>query len=125
MIDYGVNVPNYLECLNTSMFVENIEYGERTRKSGIVIPTETMDYQGHFVRARWAKIKYKSKDINFADVGDWILLKHGHWSTSMLMTINGQETKLWYISPKSIKEGLIAISKTMPKHLEEYGFKDE
>ena len=43
----------------------------------------------------------------------------------MLMTIKGVEQKLWYISPKSLKEGVIAVSHTMPEELKEYGIKDE
>lgn len=125
MIDYGIEVSSHLECLPTSLFVEKIEYGEKKLKSGLIIPTETMDYQGQYIRPRWAKIKYKSPNINFVDIGDWILLKHGHWSTSMLMKINGEEINLWYISPKSIKEGLIAVSKTMPQELEKYGITNE
>ena len=33
MIDFGVTIPHYIECLPNSLFVKNIEYGERTLKS--------------------------------------------------------------------------------------------
>ena len=83
MIDFGVTIPHYIECLPNSLFVKNIEYGERTLKSGFIIPAEKMDYEGHFARPRWAKVFYKSDNINYIDVGDWVLLRHGHWSTSI------------------------------------------
>lgn len=124
MIDYGIDVPNYLECLSNSVMTEKMEYGERTTKSGFVIQAETMDHLGNFVRPRWSKVKYKADNIDFVDVGDWLLIEHGHWSFGMNMTINGKEEKLWYISPKSLREGLIAKSKTMPEHLKEYGIED-
>lgn len=124
MIDYGIDIPHSLECLDDTMFVENIEYGERELQSGIIIQSETMDYHGHFVRPRWAKVKYKANNIKDIEVGDYILLEHGNWSTSILANIDGKEQKIWYISPKSFKEGIIAISKTMPKHLAEYGIED-
>ena len=56
MIDFGVTIPHYIECLPNSLFVKNIEYGERTLKSGFIIPAEKMDYEGHFARPRWAKV---------------------------------------------------------------------
>ena len=42
----------------------------------------------------------------------------------MKMFINNKEETLWFISPKSFKEGVMALSKTMPKQLEEYGIED-
>jgi hypothetical protein len=125
MIDYGVTIPNYIECLPNSLFVKNIEYGERTLKSGFILPPEQMDYEGRFARPRWAKVVYKASNINYVNVGDWILLRHGHWSTSMAMTIKGEDKTLWYVSPKSIKEGLMAVSKIMPQQLKEFGIEDE
>ena len=125
MIDFGVTIPHYIECLPNSLFVKNIEYGERTLKSGFIIPAEKMDYEGHFARPRWAKVFYKSDNINYIDIGDWVLLRHGHWSTSMAMTINEKDETLWYISPKSLKEGLMAVSKTMPTQLKEFGIIDD
>ena len=70
MIDFGVTIPHYIECLPNSLFVKNIEYGERTLKSGFIVPAEKMDYEGHFARPRWAKVFYKSDNINYIDVGD-------------------------------------------------------
>ena len=125
MIDYGVTIPNYIECLPNSLFVKNIEYGERTLKSGFISPPEQMDYEGRFARPRWAKVVYKASNINYVNVGDWILLRHGHWSTSMAMTIKGEDKTLWYVSPKSIKEGLMAVSKIMPQQLKEFGIEDD
>nr|DAV17845.1 MAG TPA: chaperonin [Caudoviricetes sp.] len=125
MIDYGVTIPNYIECLPNSLFVKNIEYGERTLKSGFILPPEQMDYEGRFARPRWAKVVYKASNINYVNVGDWILLRHGHWSTSMAMTIKGEDKTLWYVSPKSIKEGLMAVSKIMPQQLKEFGIEDD
>ena len=125
MIDFGIVIPNEIQCLPNSMYVEKIEFGERQLKSGLYVPQEHMDYQGRFVRPRWAKVKYKADNINYINVGDWCLIKHGNWSLSMLMTIKGVEQKLWYISLKSLKEGVMAISHTMPEELKEYGIKDE
>lgn len=125
MIDYGINIKNYIECLPDTLYIEKIEYGERTLKNGFIIPTETMDYQGFFVRPRWAKVLYKADNIKNINVGDYILLKHGHWSSSINCKINGEEKTIWYISPKSYKEGALAITHKMPEILKEYGITDD
>lgn len=125
MIDFGIEIPEKIECLPNTMYVEKIEYGERKTKGGLVLMKEQMDYEGRFARPRWAKVRYKAENITNIEVGDWILINHGHWSTSMLMEIKGKEEKLWYISPKSYKEGVMAVSKEMPEQLKEYGIEDE
>ena len=79
-----------------------------------------MDYEGHFAHPRWAQVVYKADNIKDIEVGDYIALDHGHWTTSMKMFSNGNEETLWYVSPKSYKKGLIAMSKVMPSHLVEY-----
>ena len=124
MINYGIEIPNEIECLDDTLYVEKIEYGERTLKSGILIPIETMDYQGHFVRPRWAKVLFKADNIKNINVGDWVLINHGHWSSSINCKINGEDKTIWYISPKSYKEGFLAITHKMPEILKEYGIKE-
>lgn len=121
MIDFGIDIPNHLECLPSTMYVEDIEYGVRTTTWGFKIPQEQMDSEGNFVRPRWAKVLWKADNIKNINVGEYCLLKHGHWSSSILANINGVEKKIWYISPKSYKDGLLAKSCTKPKCLEEYG----
>lgn len=123
MIDYGANIPNEIVCLPNTMFVEKMEYGER-KKGGLFYTQEKMDMYGEFVRPRWSKVLFKADNILDVEVGDWIAQNHGNWSLGMHVTIAGQQKTIWYISPKSYKEGLIAVSKTMPEELKEYGIED-
>lgn len=125
MIEYGIDINDHIECLPDTLYVEKIEYGERTLKNGFIIPTETMDYQGFFVRPRWAKILYKADNVKNVNVGDYILLSHGRWSSSIKCTIKGIQKTIWYISPKSYKEGALAVSHKMPDCLKQYGFTEE
>ena len=120
MIDYGITVPNNLECFDNTLFVEELEHGEKQTKWGFIIPEEKMDYEGNFIHPRWAKVLSKANNIKDFEVGDWVLMKHGHWSTSLNLIINGEQVKLWYITPKNRKVGMLAISKTMPPQLTKY-----
>lgn len=125
MIEYGINIDDHIECLPDTLYVEKIEYGEKTLKNGFIIPAETMDYLGNFVRPRWAKILYKADNIKNVNVGDYILLSHGRWSSSIKCTIKGCQKTIWYISPKSYKEGALAITHKMPECLKQYGITDD
>lgn len=121
MIDYGiVDIPHEIICMPYTMFIEDLEYGERKSKGGIIIRAEYFDNNGEFVRPRWGKVLYKNDEIYDVNVGDYILLKHGRWSTSLLVKIGGKEKKIWFISKKSYKDGLMAKSTIKPKNLERY-----
>lgn len=125
MIDFGVTIPNKIVCMPNTLYVEKIEYGERKTKNGIILMKEQMDHYGNFTHPRWAKVLYKADNIDNINVGDWILMKHGHWSISMLMEIHNEPKKLWYISPKSYFEGVMGVSHTMPEYLKEYGIEED
>ena len=120
MIDFGVTIPNELVCLPSTMYVTNAEYGERKTSWGFEIPAEQMDFEGNFVRPRWFKVLWKADNIKNIEVGDWVLCRHGNWSSSIEATVAGKDITMWYISPKSYKEGVMAVSKEMPSVMKEY-----
>lgn len=121
MIDFGVTIPNELVCLPSTMYVTNAEYGERKTSWGFEIPAEQMDFEGNFVRPRWFKVLWKADNIKNIEVGDWVLISYGLWSSSIKAFVNGEEKTIYYISPKSLNNGaLMARSKEMPKVMSEY-----
>lgn len=121
MIDYGIDIKEYIECLPDTLYVENIEYGERKTKNGIYLAPEKMDYLGEFIRPRWAKVLWKSDTIKNINIGDYILISYGMWSTSILLNINGIKKKVWFVGKKAYdKKSILAVSKTKPKIYDEY-----
>jgi len=124
MIDYGIDIPNYMECLPSTMYVTEPEYGTRVTSWGFEIPPEQMDFEGNFVRPRWFKVLWKADNIKNIDVGDFCLIRHGNWTTSIQANVAGKDITMWYISPKSYKEGVMAVSKEFPSILKEYGYKN-
>lgn len=121
MIDYGISVPNSLECFKNTLFVESLEHGSKKTKWGFEIPEEKMSMDGSFVHPRWAKVIFKADNLKDIEVGDWVLISYGRWSSSIKATINGEDKDIWYVSEKSLKAGaLIAKSKDKPKQLELY-----
>lgn len=109
-----------IECLPDTFFVKNMESGIQKLESGLYIPEENMKLNQRFIRPRWCQVYKKADNIKDFEVGDWVLMKHGHWSTSLNLIINGEQVKLWYITPKNRKVGMLAISKTMPPQLTKY-----
>lgn len=67
-----------LKPIKNHVLVTEMEFGERTTGSGIVLLSDNGKSQG--VRPRWAKVYAvgpKQKDVK---VGQWILVDHGRWT---------------------------------------------
>lgn len=114
MIYCGIDGGKGFICKDDTLFVSDLDVEEKTLPSGIIIAKDQMLGNCNFQHPRWAKVRYKADNIKDVEVGDWILLYHGNWSTSIRVNINGVDEKLWYINPKSYKEGALAINKTKP-----------
>lgn len=123
MIDFGIDIPNELVCLPNSLYVDSLEIGEKTTKSGFIIPEEKMDARGEFVRPRWARVLFKADNVKNIEVGDWVLISYGLWSSSIVINTKGSKKKIWFVSPKSMgKRAILAKSKNKPIELEGYDF---
>jgi hypothetical protein len=121
MIDLTLDIKaKDLICLPETFFVKNLELGQRKTSSGIYIPEENMKLNQRFIKPRWCQVYKKADDITDFEVGDWLLLKHGHWSTALNIIVGGEKVKIWYITPKNRKKGILAISKQQPKQLKDY-----
>ena len=65
--------------LPADILIYNMDMGEQTTKSGIVIQSD--DGKAHGVKPRWAQV-YKVGERCEVDVtpGQWILIEHGRWT---------------------------------------------
>lgn len=65
--------------LPQDILIYNMDMGEQTTKSGIVIQSD--DGKAHGVKPRWAQV-YKVGNKCEVDVkpGQWILIEHGRWT---------------------------------------------
>lgn len=117
MIWFGADGGKGLICKKDTMFVSDLDINASTSNGGIYIAKDQMLNNQNFMRPRWARVRYKADNLDNIEVGDWVLLRHGHWSTSIRITIDDVDTRLWYIDPKSFKEGLVAVSKEKPYHI--------
>lgn len=114
MIYYGTDCGKGFICPDNTLWVSDLDIEQRKLASGIIIAKDRISGTGNFQHPRWAKIRFKADNITNVDIGDWVLIYAGHWSTSMRVIINGVEETLWYINPKSYTNGFLAKTKIKP-----------
>lgn len=79
--------------MKDKVFVHQLEKGERTTKSGIVVLNDNLKESG--IRPRWAQVCAVGKDVHGVEVGDWVLIEHGRWSFGI--KINGGDDTIWQL----------------------------
>lgn len=114
MIYYGADCGTGITPPRHTLYVTDLQVGEHKTSGGLLIGQDRFGKGTDYIKPRWAKVKYKGDDIPDIEVGDWVLLIHGYWSTILRLTINGQEEELRFISKKCYEEGILAVSKEMP-----------
>lgn len=126
MLDLRKKIDGKLKPMKDSLFVYNIEKGQRNKNS-IYIPDDTdigkldHNYNHRGIRARWAQIYEVSETIDYLNKGWWILLKHGHWSTIIkIKDYKDNDLNLSFVNSKNVKEGILMYSETMPEFLKQY-----
>lgn len=87
--------------LKGKIFVSNLEHGMRLTRGGLIIPDDNMKDRG--VHARWGKVYTLGSDIDYLTTGEWVLIKHGRWSTGVDLEIDGESVRIWMIEPESIE----------------------
>jgi len=100
-----------------AIYVVNLEQGEMTTNSGIIITDDQMKERG--IRPRWAQVwKVGSKWEQDFKPGQYLFLEHGNWSNVMTITSkDGSKMDMQIIEDKSIKRGALAIQDEKPDEL--------
>ena len=95
-------------AIRDSVIVSDMDFGEVTLASGIVLRSD--DGKSHGVKPRWGKV-YKvgpnQKDIK---EGQWVLVEHGRWTRKLTIDDGEGVKEIQKIETKAI----IAISDRPP-----------
>lgn len=70
------------------ILVEEMNFGERITKTGIILPGDDGDLRG--IRPRWARVYavgHEQKDVR---EGQYILVSHGRWTRGVDVTYKGK-----------------------------------
>ena len=91
-----------LRALTNKILCSEIQKGQTTLASGIIIPDD--DGKNTGIRARWMKVYAVGPEVtDDVQVGMWILLEHGRWSHGSIVRDNdNKEFTLWQAEEESI-----------------------
>jgi hypothetical protein len=78
--NYGVKHIK-IRALHKDVIVSDMDFGEVTLKSGIVLRSD--NGQSHGVKPRWAKVYKVGPEQQDVIIGQWILIEHGRWTRKM------------------------------------------
>jgi co-chaperonin GroES (HSP10) len=67
-----------IKPLKNKVLVHNIEQGEKTTKSGIILRDDDGKSEG--IRPRWAEVYAVGSEVDDIKIGEWVLISHGRWS---------------------------------------------
>lgn len=95
--------------LPTDILIYNMDMGEQTTKSGIVVQSD--DGKAHGVKPRWAQV-YKVGERCELDVkpGQWILIEHGRWTRKIKIDDGESVKEIQKVEVQSI----MAVSEERP-----------
>lgn len=70
--------PVKLRAILDHVLVTDMEFGEITTASGIVLKSD--DGKAHGIKPRWGKVYAVGPDQKDVSVGQWVLVEHGRWT---------------------------------------------
>lgn len=86
MIDFqknkGLNISavkvSTLKALNDDVIVIDMNFGEQTTRSGLILRSD--NGKTHGIHPRWGKVYAVGPDQKDVLPGQWILIEHGRWT---------------------------------------------
>jgi len=100
--------------IKDNVIIEDMNFGERTTKGGIIVQSDDGTDEG--IKARWGRVYAKGpKNKDDYDVGDWILIDHGRWSRGVDLEDpdTGEVIKIRRADPKDV----LAVSNECPEEV--------
>ena len=100
------------------IIVINLEKGIQKTKGGIILSDDNGKEAG--IRSRWAQIYRVGKNITdpLLKVGNWILIDHAHWSSTIQLKIDEKIIDANIIIAKNVKEGIMLSSDEKPDDIQ-------
>jgi hypothetical protein len=85
-----------LSPMPNKVFVTDLEIGEVTRTSGVIIANDLGKNYG--LRDRWAKVYKLGEGVEDISVGEWVYIEHGRWTVGLdMIHEDGTEFKTWMV----------------------------
>lgn len=100
-----------IKALRDHVIVEDMHFGERVSRGGIVLLGDDAKSTG--IRPRWARVYstgHKQQDIS---VGQWVLVEHGRWTRGVQLT---EPSDKQVVIRRVEVDAILAVSDTPPEH---------
>lgn len=77
-MSYDPIIVKNVRAIKNSVIVTDMDFGEITTKSGIVLRSD--DGKSHGVKPRWGLVYKAGPEQTDVKEGQWILIEHGRWT---------------------------------------------
>lgn len=106
----------FLSALHDDVLITNMNAGEVTTASGIVLRKD--DATSHGIRPRWAQVYAVGPDQTDIVAGQWILVEHGRWSRKVSITTSTGKLELQKVD----LNGILLLQDEEPSLDDQYQF---
>jgi co-chaperonin GroES (HSP10) len=100
----GVNINAWkvsaLRPLSDNVIVIDMNFGEQTTNSGIILQSD--NGKAHGVHPRWAKVYAVGPEQQDVQAGQWVLVEHGRWTRGIKIEDDEGEKIIRKVEVKSM-----------------------
>lgn len=82
------HVEGRVKPIRDHILVEEMDFGERKTRSGIILPGDNGDLRG--IRPRWGRVYAVGHEQQDIKEGQYILVSHGRWTRGVDVTYEGK-----------------------------------
>ena len=86
--------------LKGKIFVSHLDEGMHKTAGGIILTDDAVTERG--IRPRWAKVALVADDVDYVEVGEWVLIEHGRWTLRTPIDIDGETVNVWMVDPAAL-----------------------
>ena len=93
-------VVNDIRAIKDHVIVTDMNFGQRTLSSGIIMLGDDGKTDG--IRPRWAQVFRVGPEQSDVKVGQWILVEHGRWTRGLPVELAGEKITIRRVDPACI-----------------------
>lgn len=93
-------VVNDIRAIKDHVIVTDMNFGQRTLSSGIIMLGDDGKTDG--IRPRWAQVFRVGPEQTEVKVGQWILVEHGRWTRGLPLELAGEKITIRRVDPACI-----------------------
>jgi co-chaperonin GroES (HSP10) len=94
------HVEGIVKPIRDHILVEEMNFGERKTRSGIILPGDDGDLRG--IRPRWGKVYAVGHEQEDIKEGQYILVTHGRWTRGVDVTYEGKTITIRRVDNKDV-----------------------